>query len=714
MERPSHSGQGIKRQSLAALAVWFCMSIAVEAQIFKRDGGGLFGRKSDAPRAQTEDEIGVPVPVTGRVEALKGHEVSFEIIAEAKTPGAAVEFLIRDFPSAGRIVSLVSKPLQRNRAIVTYYADPNSGAEADVFSFAVRYRGGRYSSAMRYDIDLVGTSASIQVAEAVDFGEVMIGGEEIQEIYVKNLGDATFSRQLILASPWHLISPADGKLTLGPKATNSLKVAFRPELTGETSYFLSLSRSKEGTCKLIGTGQEPFSVETDTLELQMDPKTRQRKGVVKVWNLGPKPLLLEARASSRLQGSLEEEYVLAPEAATDISVRLGRTDTAPFDGMVQFFLENGYTKSTKVFAPVVPGEIKVNVANQATSEVINFGKVQAGKSTERSLTVTNIGGVAMPLEFHIPEPFRLLTNPGPRLDPLSSIQISVGLYPGVTGKGMVDSTMNVFANEQALPIRLLGNVVGSGKGVDKKAIAPNLPSNRMRLSSGATAPAAPAAPAAPEEEVEVPIMPDATDVAAAPKVFVRQDPQDSPDGEVKQWFEELPAETVEKFRSPQGFITRPLVAREINQSLRSPEDLTVVASRSDSLTIGWTAPKNSELNTFEVELRGMQVREDNSIPESVWAPYGRVEFERIDRLVKAKIKGLAPVTNYEFRVVMIDENGRSSRASEAIVGRTEMPMDWTYIYLGLGIVLVVLVGLGSWKVVKDRQPEVYESKYADV
>jgi len=110
----------------------------------------------------------------------------------------------------------------------------------------------------------------------------------------------------------------------------------------------------------------------------------------------------------------------------------------------------------------------------------------------------------------------------------------------------------------------------------------------------------------------------------------------------------------------------------------------------------------------------LQVREDNSFPESVWAPYGRVEFERIGRLAKAKIKGLAPVTNYEFRVVMIDENGRSSKASEALSGRTEMPMDWTYIYLGLGIALVVLVGLGVWKVIKDRQPEVYQSQYADV
>lgn len=707
MEKYMHcaTAGGWRRIVIVFVLGGFCFSPIAEAQVFKRIGG-LFGRDTDAPLAQqTEDEIGVPVPVTGRVEALKGHEVSFEIQAHSKTPGAMVEFLIRDFPSAGRIVSMVSKPLERNKAIVTYYADPDSGAEADVFSFAVRYRGGRYSSAMRYDIDLAGTSAQIQVTEEVDFGEVMIGGEEVREVYVKNLGDATFERQLVTASPWHILSPADGKLSLGPKATNSVKVAFRPTLTGETSYFLSLSRSKEGTCKLIGRGQEPFAIETESVELKLDPETRERVGAIKVANRGPKPLLVEARASSRIQNSLSEEYVLAPEATTDIKVHLGKTDTAPFDGMVQFFLDNGYTKSAKVFSPVVPGEIKVDVANQVSSEVINFGKVNAGRSTERSLTVTNIGGVAMPLEFHIPEPFRLLTNPGPRLDPLSAVQISIGLYPGPTQKGLVDSTMNVFANEQNVSIRLLGNVVGSAKGAEKKISSPNLPGNRLRMSSGVGR----------TEETES-IPPGALDVPAseAATVAVNRKPEIPSDEFPTPWYHGLTNQQVEKLRSPSGFITRPLVQREINSALRPPEDLNVLEVGSDSLTIGWTAPKNSELNTFEVELRGVQVPEDTKIPESVWAPYGRVKFERVDRLVKAEIKGLAPITTYEFRVVMVDENGRSSEASEAMSGRTDLPMDWTYIYLVLGIGFVILVAVGTWKVIKDRQPEVYQSKYADL
>lgn len=699
---------GRLREAVLIAAACLSVSVSAEGQLFKK--GGLFSREPEAPRLKTEDEIGVPVPVTGRVEALEGHEVQFEIRAESKTPGAMVEFLIRDFPTAGRIVSLVSKPLERNKAIVTYVADPDSGAEADVFSFAVRYRGGRYSSAMRYDIDIVNTEAEIQVPESVDFGQVMIGDEEVREINVRNLGSGSFSRQLILAAPWHLVEPEDGNLTLGPKGSKNVKVAFRPDLTGETSYFLSLSRSKTGTTKLVGEGAEPFSIVTETLELQRDPKTRERRGEIVLLNRGPNTLRLEARGSSRLENSLLEEYFLPPEAETKVRVRLGSTDTAPFDGTVEFFLENGYAKSARVFAPVVPGEIKVSVTNSITSEVINFGKVSAGKSTERGLTLTNVGGVAMPLEFHIPEPFRLLTNPGPKLAPLSSVQISVGLYPGASRRGMVDSTMNVFADEQTIPIRLLGNVVrpkGEASDGSKSRLTPNLSSGRMRLSSGSVADAKDAAPEggggfsvpdpAPQDGL--------ADLSA-------DEPAAAPKG--NSWRDDLDPDEIEKLRSPLGFVTRPLVSRELNPELREPEDLSIVNAGSDSLTIGWTAPPQSEGNSFEVELRGMIVAEESGVPESVWAPYGDVAFERIDRLVKAKIKGLAPVSEYEFRVVMMDGNGRSSEASEAMVARTEPPMDWTYIYLCAGALFVVLLGFGIWEVFKDRQPEVYQSQYVDV
>jgi hypothetical protein len=712
---------GSRGSSAAVVLLFLFFSLPARAQLF--NGGGLFNKKTEAPRAQTEDEIGVPVPVTGRVEALKGNEVQFEIRAESKTPGAAVEFLIRAFPSAGKIVSMVSKPNERNKAIVTYYADPASSATADAFAFAVRYRGGRYSAEMRYDIDLVDLKTEVQAPPEVDFGEVMIGGEAVREITIRNLGNGSMERQVFLAPPWHLLDPVDGKVSLGPRGGRVLKVAFRPELNGETSYFLSFSRSKEGTTKLLGKGGDPFRMVQEAVELKREEGEATRKGEIELLNPGAKPVIVEARASTRLQKGLLEAYLLAPGKTTKVNVSLGATDTAPFDGTVEFSLANGYSKSVRVFAAVVPGRIEVRVANAISSEVINFGKVEAGRSSERGITITNRGGVAVPLEFHIPEPFRLLTNPGPQLAPLSEVAISIGAFPASPARGPVDVTMNIFANEQTVPVRLLANVVPLTGAAPRSGSAPaasNLPSKTMRLGSvGPAAPAVPtekASPASPADTMPVGIA----TTPRAPKVVGGKGGGDSGNGATDSNDPEafLSADSdpsrPDTEISPLAFVTRSIVERTVDLALRRPEDLSTLEAKSDSILIGWTAPRDTGPASYEVEVRGIFVDSTSSMPQSVWAPYSAVKFERIDRLVKAKIEKLNPANQYEFRVFLTTEDGRSSPPSEPLIAQTELPMDWTYIYGFLGLALLVAIGLATAKVIRDRRPEVYQSQYVDV
>lgn len=688
------------RQVLCAtlLSAAFFIGGSVEAQIF--GGKGLFGRKEEAPRQLSQDEIGVPTPVTGRIEAIKGQEVRFEIQAESKTPAAAVEFLIRTFPSAGKIVSLTSNPNARNRAIVTYYADPNSSAESDAFAFAVRYRGGRYSSAMRFDIDLVDTDNSSEVVAETeaDFGSVSVGREGVAEVLVQNMGGGVFNRQILVAPPWYVLDPKDGMLRLGPRQSRKVKLAFRPDMVGETSYFLSFSRSKRGTTKLVGTGMEPFTLEAERVELKLVEGEFRREGVIPIRNSGDRPLRINARGSTRLQKNLEEEYLLAPGKTTEIKVALTETDLAPLDGMVQFYLDNGYTQSVQVISPVVPGHIELSVPNSLSAEVINFGKVEAGRSTERGLVVHNRGGTPVPLEFHIPEPFRLLTNPGPELGPNSSVSVAIGLYPQRGAKGLVDVTMNVYGTDQNLPVRLLGNVTkASGPGAASTERAPSTGNalNRIRLRPGVPGETSNERGGA-ERSVDMP--PERDD--SVPAVG---------SGEGR-----LLATTEEPSISPQGWETYSYWLRERNPELKEPEDLSVLASGKDWVTIGWTAPRDSELCRFDVEVAGLAADIDQGLaPKNVWLPLSTVSYERIDRLVKARIEGLTPATAYELRVFTVDENGRSSFPSEAIEAETGLPMDWTYIYAALFAVGLILLALAVRKIVLDRRPEVYEAQYVD-
>ncbi len=683
--------------------------LPVEAQVFGE--GGLFNRKKNQV-GPSPDQIGVPIPKTGKVEALKGHEVTFEIMAESKTPGATVEFLIRTFPSAGRIVSMVSKPSERNKALVTYYADPNSGATEDAFAFAVRYRGGRYSSAMRYDISLVDHKADIVVTEGIDFGEVMIGDESIKDIVVVNSGDGTFSRQLFVGSPWHILDPPDGKLVIGPNGRRTVRVAFRPELSGQTSYFLGFSRSKRGTTKLEGTGKPSFELISTEVELVMNEETDQREGELVVMNHSDKPLRVSADASSRLKGSLNEAYLLAPQKETRIPINLWKTDTAPFDGAVQFRLKTGYVQAAKVVAKVVPGRIAVSVPGALSSEVINFGKVQGGKAVERQITVTNTGGLAVPLEFHIPEPFRLLTNPGPSLGSMSEVSLSLGLYPPRNYRGVVDANMKVQANGQSIPIRLLGNVIKPEGGDSSPVVSPDpgrSPLDGLRLSSGAALPPAEPKPIGDPPNVGNSSMPSGAMPSESMKVSLQTNPSED-----LLWHRQLSDEAVEAMTTPSGHVALPFKQRKFKTDMRSPEDLTVVESNSDSLVVGWTAPRDSELCRFEVEKLAMFVADGGKVPIPMWVPHEDIEFERINRLVKATIKGLAPAASYEIRVLMVDENERSSAPSDVLVVKTELPMDWTYIYLILGVAALIVLGYGIYRVIQNRQPEVYESKYADL
>ncbi len=164
-----------------------------------------------------------------------------------------------------------------------------------------------------------------------------------------------------------------------------------------------------------------------------------------------------------------------------------------------------------------------------------------------------------------------------------------------------------------------------------------------------------------------------------------------------------------------GSAPRSLAQRKVDPALRSPEDLSVLEVGSDSMVIGWTAPpEEAGPCSFEVEMRGVLVDAASGRMESVWVVYPVAKQDRIDRLVKAKIEKLKPASTYEFRVILATEDGRSSEPSVALSAETALPMDWTYIYLSIGLGLIVLLGFGVWKVIRDRRPEVYQAQYVDV
>ncbi len=705
----------VLRSVLFSLVIaFFCAQAPpVEAQLF--GGKGIFGNKKQ--KAPIPKDPGVPIPVSGKVSTLKGQEIDFEIEAHSKTRSASVEFLVRDFPIAGKIVSIVSHPSNRNKAIVTYWADPSSAATTDAFSFAVRYRGGRYSSAVRYDIDLGGGTASggkIEVTGAAEFGKVPIGGEVIKEIFVKNRGATQFNRQIMLYSPWHVIEPARGKLSLGSGLSQKIKIAFRPTLMGKANYNMAISQGKTGMCVLTGESIDPFSFSVEEAELILDPKTRRRSATVGIVNHGEKSIHLHVLASTRLQKSAGKSITLLPGDKNKLSVSLSENDVIPFEGAVELSLDNGYGKTVNFFAKAVPGEIRVEIPNSITSEIINFGRVPAGQAAERKLTLKNIGGEAVTLDFELASPFRLVRRPVDRLVPQAELAVTVGLFPARDMKGAADTYFKIFANGKAVSVRLMGNIVEPQKGVPadnagagampKKQLPASTTVNRVSVPT----PLIPSSLGTPKKDQTPDAIPEPRPGAlrlddSKPGTILGVKKENDASEYIPLAERNLSAIEAETLRTPLGFVTGTYVKRNFSESVKSAEDLEVVEDQGgpDRTTLGWTSPKNGDDYSYEVEVRAMMSIKGYSNPESVWVPQSGVTYERIGRLVKAKINQLEPGKAYEFRVVTLDKDGRAAHPTEAVIARTSEPTDWTWL-IGLATLLLVGIALMAVKIIRRR------------
>ncbi len=645
-------------------------------------------------------DFGIPKPRSLRIQTLKGYEVNFQIAAETKTPGMTVEFLVRDFPTAGKLLALISNPENRSTAKVTYYADPDSAATMDSFTFVARYPGGKYSELARCDIRIEDAQPDIKVPGTLDFGKVMIGETAERELVLVNRGSGAFRRKVGLFSPWKMIEPADGQVDIAPGGRARLRLGFEPTYGGSAEYQFVLSRDDEGICTFRGEGEVPFSLSREEWELQTNPETNRREAEIVLLNHTPKPFEIFARGSPRLQTLFRESTVLIPGKENRIKVFLGEDDVHAFEGGIEFKVRSGYAARANVFADTVPAKLEIEIPGQLDNRVINFGKVTAGRSTERGILLTNRGGEILALDAAVEHPFRVIGNVDRQLGPLESLPLSIGFYPQRRDRGGADQFVVLRGNGVESRIRVMGIALRP----------PDAPRGPMSLpdavvtttpDSGTTSATVPGADA-PIPEVSSPPTrigsPDSAPPAAA------SSPEDEwPERDMAApWYEGSSPEEIQAAMSPLGIATRGIVERERAPGLKSAEDFELLGASAKSLEFSWTAPKGSEIDTFELEMRGEMINPITQMPESVWAPYPAVEYERVGRLVKARVNRLRPSRFYEFRVFTIDANGRSSPPSVAFGTMTDAPLDWTFIYVGLGVFLTGLLGWGGFTVVRAR------------
>ena len=639
--------------------------------------GQIFNLKDDVPNAAADP--GFPSPQPGKVKALKGQQLILELSADAKSPGAIVEFLIRDFPLAGTIDSLESNPKDRRKAIMKYTPKLNTAATTDVFTFSVRYPNGRWSAAVKYEIALVDAVPIMQAPAIVEFGRVMIGDQMVKEIFVKNAGNALYDRTLKLAAPWHIVSPEDGKLTLPIGGSKVIKVAYRPVRPDKQRFQFTINRNSGGMPELHAEGYIPFSFEEPSIVLQPNDARGSREGELVVLSHAPKTLMLTLRVSDRLQlDNRTKEIYLIPEKESRIPLSLPATDALAFDGTVELSTDKGFLKNATVKAAKLPGRLKIEIPGAQGGTLINLGEVDAGLKRQGGLIIKNIGGDPIDVEVEIGSPFKILgTGPG-RLSPQTAQPLAISFEPTLEQHGLFDETLKLRTATQEIEVRLLA--------IAKRSSTPSTPQMRV---SGFNANAANTS--------------SNTDPANSPPTKTKgsgiQVGNSQSKADEKAMIEEL-----RKLQSPSGLITTNLVERKTAGNLAPPTKFLEPKTRPFGIEIVWQAPPNSKNYTFDVELRGERFDEKTMLIDSVWVPLKRLKIVRKGDEISADIENLAPNRLYEFRVFTVNANGHSSLPSSPVGIATPFPMDWTWIYLGTGIflALVIIVG-GSGMIIKKRR-----------
>ncbi len=623
-----------------------------DAQIFNRGSGST-------PAAPTDP--GFPTPVSGKVRALKGQQITFELTSETKSPASIVEYLVRDFPLAGNIDSLQTKENARSKAVMKYTPKLNTAATTDVFTFSVRYPGGRWSAPRKFEIELIDAVPIMEGPVAVDFGQVMIGDEAVKEIYIRNSGNAIYDKTLKLQEPWHLVSPKDGRVTVPIGGSKMLKVAFRPFRTESTTYQFTVNRNPGGVTQLRADGFKPFSIKNPELKLVANDKNGTREGSITVISHAPKTIMLKVKTSERLRlESQSNELFLGPGTEKTVPVYLPSSDAASFGGTIEVSADSGYLQNANITAETLPGRLSIEIPGSQGGTLINMGDVVAGQVAQSGIVLKNIGGEPINVDVEVQAPFKVLTSGTGTIKAQTAQPMAISFNPTSDDSGLFDETLFLRTKNQQITVRLLA--VAKAKPGSKKPT--------MRVGGFGTADG----------------TGNSNNISDADRPPGSTSSQPSGPPPSRAEINAIMAE-IAKVQSMSGFITRPLKEREIAENLRPPTEFAGVSEKWNEITVKWQAPENSEDHEFEMEVRNNLLNTETNQLESVWAPVTNVVYKRDNDEVFATVKGLAPLATYEFRVFTVNANGHSSTPSIQFSKETPLPMDWTYIYLGTGLLI---------------------------
>jgi len=638
--------------SLSCRTFFLVLFLATSAVLADIQGGGTGGTGGQGIGSTP---AGGYAPVVGNigVQIERGSRSEFEIDATAATPGQ-LQFLLRSKPAIGTIEGPFAIDGEPHRARFRYTAPREVPADRTQFSYAAKVPGGRISASAKVIIFFIDPLASLEVPRSLDFGDVVVGSGARATLRVRNGGKAEWNGPLTLDGPFSIPSGIT-RLRIGSGQFIDLPLLFAPGEKGRQSGAVTFGDPEDRQVAiLLGEGTPPFTLEPveAALESQRDGSRIARALLTNNSAYGAQ---VRMTGDPRLQ--MEETVILPPKDQASVAIVLPPTDRASFRGLVTFRLGE-YEEELLVSGQAAPAELVV-----ASAELLDFGTVELGNSALKTVVIENRGGEAAVL----------------RLDSLPPFHAEI---PGTDGELLGGSKQRIAIRMEA-----------EHAGVFRRLLVGRWGDRVIEIPLQVTI-------LDPEQELPPIVLRNETWIwnpRSGEKVGSAGPAEDFDSGVPASRridFSKLSDSQVEKL-ALLTVVGRSLEPTDYQEDVASAGRPFLQNVGTDFLEIGVVLPSPVPAG-FIFQASRMAGSPETGLLEKQWYPIPKETpiYRLDDQTMVARVEGLKPNTFYEYRVICVDENTRTSYPS--LVGRFKttpernIPWGWAVLALIAGLVGYVL------------------------
>lgn len=654
-----------KRPSLALAAGIVCLLGAGALADIKLGPGKEKDKDSRKAEEKRMEQLGTMIPEVkpAQVSFVAGRSVDVELDA-ASAVVTGLRFLIRETPKHGTLSEVRPHPTERHKAIVTYTHTGGEEHLADGFTYACRINEGAVSAPARVALNGRRAEARLEILKQAQFGRVLPGTEVMAKVVVVNRGIGPFDAEVKWPAPWK----GPPRLALPIGETTELAVFVTPERPGVMTEEVVLQEGNPTSrVRLWLQCEQPFIVSPGRAQMNYDAERGLRWVKAQIANATKERMKLRLTLPERLQGPAEVE--VGPGQMQVVELSLAETDVKAFEGVVGV-TDGVLTERLILGASPEPAQVELLAPSSGN---LQFGSHEQGVVAKATLVLANRGGEAAVMAVQAPPPFRVAAE-----------EQSFSVAPGETQK----LVMEVESGKSG---RYQGKVVLSGGGArlemdaeatfvdpkmiqmkageEKKGEAP-VTAGRVARPKAAPTPAAPAATAGGPQSPPAPQEVKPTQAAESAEVAA------TAIGRVDQR-----TAAVLSYLSVFG---APIPEKDRSKKYGKLSGIEMTRQGKDYLELAWESPNPSAPpQSYRVEASQQVYEPTTKLFFRSWAPMPGVE-----RLVVSaekegvRLSGLRPSSQYELRVLAVDEHGKVSPPSDIYLMSTlapwRPPMWWWY------------------------------------